>query len=158
MCHSIGAGFLQSISHTLDQTGCLLSNSWLALRDHHWFSVQNTNQWRRVHLILSSAFQKPSNTELVSLHFKSDRRCPKLCCEHPACCFALIESMQHEPRQREVVTPCICCLACTETAQKKTMFWGSVGILPLVFIALTARYLARLCNSSDRLARADVGM
>lgn len=68
-----------------------------------------------MHLILSSAFQKPSNTKLVSLHYKSDRRCSKLCCEYPACCFALIESMQHEPRQREVVTPCICCLACTET-------------------------------------------
>lgn len=101
--HITRANSFRTFHHTLDQTSCWFSNSWVDLREHHWFSVQDINQWRKVHLIPSPALQKPSSTELVSLHYKSDRRCPKLCCKYPACCFALIESMHQKPRQKESV-------------------------------------------------------
>lgn len=85
--------------------------------------MQDINQWRKVHLIPSPTLQKPSSTELVSLHYKSDRRHPKLCCKYPAYCSALIESMHQKPRQREVLSPCTHCPASTEI-HRAGMFEG----------------------------------
>lgn len=121
--HGVRANSFRTFPHTLDQTGCWFSNSWVDLREHHWFPVQDINQWRKVHLIPSPTLQKPSSTELVSLHYKSDRRCPKLCCKYPACYFALIESMHQKPRQREALSPCTHCPASTEI-HRAGMFEG----------------------------------
>lgn len=59
-----------------------------------------------MHLIPSPTLQNPGGTELVSLHYGSDRRWPGLCHEYPECFFALIQSMRQEPRRREVLSPC----------------------------------------------------
>ena len=121
--HIIRADSFGTFPRTLDQTGCWFSNRWVDLRENHWFPVQDINQWRKVHLIPSPALQKSSSTELVSLHYESDRRCPKLCCKYPACCFALMESMHQKPRQREVLSPCTHCPASAEI-HRAGMFEG----------------------------------
>lgn len=109
--HIIRDNSFRTFPHTLDQTGCQFSNSWVDLREHHWFSVQDINQWRNVHLIPPPALQKPSSTELVSLHYKSDRQCPELCCKYPERCFARTEPMHQKPRQSKVLSPCAGCPA-----------------------------------------------
>lgn len=108
-------------THLTKQAASFQTVEWIW--EHHWFSVQDINQWRKVHLIPSPTLQKPSSTELVSLHYKSDRRHPKLCCKYPAYCSALIESMHQKPRQREVLSPCTHCPASTEI-HRAGMFEG----------------------------------